>query len=143
MVVCECSKIIEVRIEVRINLQSNQSPIIQSISNLQSDPKFKKHISDIIGSANKTLGSIKYTLHGAPENAKLLAYTSLCRPKLEYADVLWDPSDNGSIEELELIQSKAARFIKDIKGRHGVTQGRNSLGLQTLQRRRKTTGSHY
>ena len=35
---------------------------------LQSDLKFKKHISDIIGST-KTLGGIKYTLHGAPENA--------------------------------------------------------------------------
>jgi hypothetical protein len=32
---------------------------------------------------------------------------ALCRPKLEYADVLWDPSDNASIEDLELVQNKA------------------------------------
>lgn len=104
---------------------------------LQSDLKFKKHISDIMGSANRTLGCIKYTLHGAPEKAKLLAYTSLCRPKLEYADVLWDPSDNASIEDLELVQNKAVRFIKNIKGRRGVTEARTSLGIQTLQERRK------
>ena len=60
----------------------------------------------MMGSANKTLGCIKYTLHGAPEKAKLLAYTSLVRPKLEYADVLLDPSDITSIGELELIQTK-------------------------------------
>ena len=104
---------------------------------LQSDLKFKKHISDIMGSANRTLGCIKYTLHGAPEKAKLLAYTSLCRPKLEYADVLWDPSDNASIEDLELVQNKAVRFIKNIKGRRGVTEARTSLGIQALQERRK------
>ena len=105
---------------------------------LQSDLKFRSHLSEIMGSANKTLGCIKYTLHGAPEKAKLLAYTSLVRPRLEYADVLWDPSGNTSIGELELIQNKAIRFVKCIKGRHGVTEGRSSLGLQTLQERRKS-----
>ena len=41
----------------------------------------------------------------ALQSAKLLAYSSLCRPILEYADVLWDPADAASIEELEVVQN--------------------------------------
>jgi len=104
---------------------------------LQSDLKFKKHITQTMNIANRTLGCIKYTLHQAPEKAKLLAYTSLCRPRLEYADVLWDPADATTSNKIELIQNKAIRFIKDIKGREGVTEGRTDLGLQPLQERRK------
>jgi len=32
-------------------------------------------------------------VYDAPKDAKLLAYTSLCRPILDYADVVWDPED--------------------------------------------------
>ena len=35
------------------------------------------------------LGMIKKALHAAPETAKLLAYPTLCRPLLEYADTQW------------------------------------------------------
>jgi len=104
---------------------------------IQSDLKFTHHINSKINNANRVLGSIKYTLHDAPEHAKLLAYLSLCRPVLEYSDVLWDPADKASCQKLELVQNKAIRFVKNIKGRSGVTDGRNSLGLQTLEQRRK------
>ena len=104
---------------------------------IQSDLKFSHHITSKINTANRVLGSIKYTLHDAPTPAKLLAYLSLCRPVLEYSDVLWDPADKASCQKLELVQNKAIRFIKSIKGRSGVTAGRCSLGLQTLEQRRK------
>ena len=34
---------------------------------------------------------IKRVLHGATKKAKLLAYTTLCRPLVEYASSVWDP----------------------------------------------------
>ena len=62
----------------------------------------------------------------------------VCRSILEYADVLWDPADAALIQELEAVQNKAIRFVKSIKGRHGITEGRTSLGLQELKDRRKS-----
>ena len=38
---------------------------------------------------------IKQTLHAAPEKAKLFAYTSLCRPLLEYADTIYNSPRGG------------------------------------------------
>ena len=37
---------------------------------------------------------IKQIVHVASEKAKFLAYTSLCRPLLEYVDTLWEPYKN-------------------------------------------------
>ena len=60
---------------------------------MQSNLRFDKHISEKIKDASKVLGCIKFTLHEAPEKGKLLAYTSLCRPILEYGDTLCNPPD--------------------------------------------------
>ena len=66
--------------------------------------------------ASKVHGCIQFTLHEAPEKGKLLAYISLCRPILEYGDTLWDPPDKKSINYIELLQNKAIRFVRNIKG---------------------------
>ena len=83
---------------------------------MQSNLKFNRHIANRVNSAKKVLGCIKYALNDASQPAKLLAYSSLCRPILEYADVLWDPSNATSIQELEAAQNRAIRFVKSIKG---------------------------
>ena len=54
---------------------------------IQSNLRFDKHVFQKIKDASKVLGCIKFTLHEAPENGKLLACTSFCRPILEYG--LW------------------------------------------------------
>ena len=104
---------------------------------MQSDLKFSKHITTKVNTANKVLGCMKFALHDASVKARLLAYTSLCRPVLEYADTLWDPADNSTIEDIEVTQSKAVRFIKNIKERRGITEARSQLQLQPLKDRRK------
>ena len=104
---------------------------------MQSNLRFEQHITTKIKSASKVLGCIKYSLHEAPEKGKLLAYTSLCRPILEYADTLWDPSDNTSRDAIEHVQSQAVRFIKNVKGRCGVTEVRTQLELKPLEEKRK------
>ena len=65
---------------------------------MQSNLKFNRHIASKANSAKKVLGCIKYALNDAPQPVKLLAYSSLCRPILKYADVLWDPADAASIQ---------------------------------------------
>ena len=49
------------------------------------------------------------------QEAKLLAYTSLCRPILEYADIVWDPSAKCKVHDLKIIQNKAIIFIANLK----------------------------
>ena len=36
-------------------------------------------------------------MYNAPKKGELFAYTSLCRPILEYADVVWDPHTRTNI----------------------------------------------
>ena len=56
---------------------------------------------------------------------------------MEYADTLRDPTDKRSIDSLENIQSKAARFISNLKGCESITEAKALLGLIPLADRRK------
>ena len=103
---------------------------------LQSDLKFTTHINDKVNKANRQLGLIKRALYSAPESAKLLAYTSLCRPHVEYAAAVWDPHLEYLIQDVEKIQHKAVRFIAKLKGRESVTAARERLLIDTLATRR-------
>jgi len=104
---------------------------------MQSNLRFDQHISLKKEKASKILGAIKHILHEAPKHGRLLAYTSLCRPILEYADSMWDPSRQKDIDSLEMIQNRAARFISRIRGRESITEAKAELGLQLLQDRRR------
>lgn len=44
------------------------------------------------------------TLYNTPPVAKLVAYTSLSRPIIEYASSLWDPSYKKDGNRLEMVQ---------------------------------------
>lgn len=53
--------------------------------------KWASHIQNICTAAYKKLGFLRRKLRNASLNFRLLAYNSLCRLKLEYASVVWDP----------------------------------------------------
>lgn len=69
----------------------------------------------------------------------MAAYKTLCRPILEYAAEVWDPHTEKDIYLIEMVQNKAVRFIKNLKGIVSVTVARESLGLELLESRRKTS----
>jgi len=42
-------------------------------------------------------------MYDALKDAKLLAYTSLCRHILDYADAVWDPAAKSKVQDIELV----------------------------------------
>ena len=68
---------------------------------LTSNLKWGVHIEYTTQKAMKILGLIKYTLHDAPEKIKLLAYSTLCKPILEYVSEVWDHSSKQLEQQVE------------------------------------------
>ena len=87
--------------------------------------------------ASKTMEAIKHILKQAPQEGRLLAYTSLCRPILEYADNVWDPILAKEIDYPEMLQYRAVRFIAKLREMESVMEACSELGLQPLKQRRK------
>ena len=77
--------------------------------------------------------STQFILKQPPQEGRLLAYTSLCRPTLEYAGTVWNPTLAKEIESLEMQQHRAVRFIAILRGRESVTEAYFELGLQPFK----------
>ena len=58
---------------------------------VNSKLKWSEHISSISSKASRSLGLIKRNLWNCPRKVRETAYTSIDRPKLEYARASWDP----------------------------------------------------
>ena len=68
------------------------------------------------------------------------AYKAFVRPILEYASSVWDPYTQKSIDKLEAVQRRAARFVPHHY--HNTSNVRlmlDSLGWPSLEQRRKTS----
>ena len=67
---------------------------------------------------------------------KEIAYTTIVRPKLEYACAAWGPYLQKDIVSLERVQRKAARFCSN---NYHPTDMLHELGWTTLELRRTMT----
>jgi hypothetical protein len=80
---------------------------------------------------------VRRNLHQFPQDLRQRSYQSLVRPRLEYASCVWDPHQQGQIDQLEAVERKAARFVMaDYQQQSSVTAMMDSLGWQSLQQRR-------
>ena len=96
------------------------------------------HLNYICGKANRALGFIKRQLGKCTQEVKLKAYLTLVRPHLEYASCAWDPHCGTLIDQLEMIQRKAVRFILNKYARdESVTEMLAELKLCNLEARPK------
>lgn len=108
---------------------------------LSSNLNWGNHISNIVGKANRTLGFLRRNLGRCPEVIKNQAYTTLVRPRLEYACSVWDPHTQKNSKDIESIQRRAARFVKGCYLREPgtVTNLLKDLNWPILQQRRKSS----
>lgn len=99
-----------------------------------------RHIDNIIGKGNKTLGFIRRNLKDCTKPVKAAAYTSIVRPSLEYASTIWDPTNQNKINAIENVQKRAARFVHNNYADRTpgcVTKMVSSLEWEKLADRRK------
>ena len=55
---------------------------------------------------------IKRNLKDCPQKLKEIVYFSLVRSFVDYASTVWDPHQKFNQEKLEMVQRRAARFVK-------------------------------
>ncbi|EDO25359.1 predicted protein, partial [Nematostella vectensis] len=65
------------------------------------------HVTNIVGKANKSLGFIRRNLGACPDFVREIAYTTLVRPRVEFASGVWDPHVQKQIKDLESVQRRA------------------------------------
>ena len=76
--------------------------------------KFDKHISNIIRKANNLIGVIKRSFSCLDPPMFQTLYTTLIRPHLEYASVMWNPCQLGNARSIEKIQRRATRIVPQL-----------------------------
>ena len=96
------------------------------------------HINTTAQRANTTSAFLHRNIRTCPRKTKHLAYTTLVRPILEYASIIWDPHTASNIHKLETVQRRSARHIMHNYSRHAsVATMLQHLDLPTLQQRRQ------
>jgi len=105
---------------------------------LTSYLRWNTHINNITSKGNKTIGFLRRNLNISSTNIKAQAYKSLVRPIVEYGSTVWDPHTQANINQLEMVQRRAARYVCN---RHhntsSVTNMLCTLGWRSLGDRRK------
>ena len=105
---------------------------------VSDDLKWTKHINAITTKANSKLSFLRRNLKGCPEKLRETAYFALVRSFLEYSVTVWHPHQKYNSDKLEMVQRRAARFVK---GRYGmyesVTQMLEELTWVQLSKRRE------
>ena len=84
--------------------------------------------------ANNSLAFLRRNLYNCPSHTKAQSYQTLVRPILEYASSAWDPYTQSSINKLEGVQPRTARFLAgDYRTTNSVSEMISNLGWETLQ----------
>ena len=80
---------------------------------------------------------MRHNVRTATKETKILAYQALVRPITEYASTVWSPHQKELIQDLEMVQRRAARYVMKQYGRQdSVTKMLDELGWETLEQRR-------
>ena len=106
---------------------------------LTNNLNWSAHIRNICGRALRKLGFVKRIVGRSDEKVRERCYFTLVRPHLEYACSIWDPANKDCIRELEKVQRKAIRFVKNSYDKTAsVTQMLKDAGWESLEERRSS-----
>ena len=80
---------------------------------LEQNMSWSQHITDTANKASNTLGFLRRNLSACSTQVKATACKALVRPKLKYVSSVWDPHHKNKIDQLEKVQRKAARWVRN------------------------------
>jgi hypothetical protein len=72
---------------------------------------WETHINNTASKANRTVGFLRRNLRECTKPVRDASYKTMVRPILEYAATVWDPYTQSSIQTLENVQRRAARYV--------------------------------
>jgi len=77
---------------------------------LSHDMSWSRHISDVSSRANRALGFVRRNVKLRSPKIKEQIYKAIVRPHTEYAATVWAPHEAKHIQQLEMVQRRAARW---------------------------------
>jgi hypothetical protein len=96
------------------------------------------HIGTVTKKANNINAFLRRNISSCPSKIRAQCYTTLVRPIMEYACIIWDPVTQKIIRELEMVQRRAARFVTGyFRTTSSVTRMLEAVQWTELQQRRK------
>ena len=105
--------------------------------NLSHDLRWNDHVNAITTKANKTLNFLRRNLRTCSDKSKEQACKALLRPIVEYSATVWDPHVAKNIQQVEMVQRRAARWVLGGYDRlDSVTDMLSSLKWRSLELRR-------
>ena len=138
---------------LRITLKKNTSNYNYQIHNTQieetSNAKYlgitinnklswNTHINNVCQKGNNTLNFIHRNFGTCNQKIKTNLYKTYVRPVLEYSSSVWDPHTQTNKDRIEMVQRRAARFVKNDYSREqtSVTNMLHQLNWTSLEERR-------
>ena len=105
--------------------------------NIAKDLSWNSQVAKATAKANKSLGFIKRNVNSTSAATKELAYTALVHPTIEYASTVWDPHQKCLVDQAEMVQRRAARYVmRNYDPRASVTKMLADLKWESLEQRR-------
>ena len=108
---------------------------------LSSNFTWTEHIEYIPTKINQRFGFLRRIKSLLPRSARILFFNSLILPVFDYADNVWGDKGNAVLmNNLPLLQNKAAKTISDRPFHSSATDALEALGCLTLEKRRLFVG---
>ena len=91
------------------------------------------HVEAISTKINQRLGLLKRISYLLPLETRITLYNSLVRPLFDYGDTIWGDKGNATLmNELQLLQNKAAKIILSLPSFYSSTEALKELCWPTL-----------
>lgn len=104
---------------------------------ISSDFTWVSHIEYIAAKINQRLSLLRRIKQFLPFKSRLLFYNSLVLPLFDYADIVWGDKHNTTLmQNLQVLQNKAAKIILDRPFYTSSTEALADLNWMTLVKRR-------
>jgi len=114
----------------RVNEEKDLGIVIQD--NLSPE----KHINKIFGETYRMLRNIRVAFHFLDKNMMKKIITTMIRPKLEYAEIVWSPHKKKHVKKLERIQRIATKMVPELE-ELTYEERLKEMELPTLEKRRE------